>query len=66
MGYTWGKLERLAQDQDAWRALVGRLFSSRAKGNDDDGDNDAWLIIWQCAQVMQTIMSKTWKSTGSY
>ena len=22
MGYTWGKVERLSQDRDAWRALV--------------------------------------------
>ena len=25
IGYIWGQLERLAQDQDAWRALVGIL-----------------------------------------
>ena len=27
LGYTWGQCERLAQDQDAWRALVGGLCS---------------------------------------
>ena len=31
MGYTWGQL---AQDRDAWRALV------RAKGDNDDDDDD--------------------------
>ena len=34
MGYTWGRLERLAQDRDAWGALVG------AKGDDDDDDDN--------------------------
>ena len=29
MGHTWGQLERLTQDQDARRALVGGLCSSR-------------------------------------
>ena len=29
MGYTWGQLERLAQDRDAWRPLVGGLCSCR-------------------------------------
>ena len=28
MGYTWGQLERLSQDRNAWRALVGGLCSS--------------------------------------
>ncbi|KAH3842973.1 hypothetical protein DPMN_116479 [Dreissena polymorpha] len=26
MGQTWGQLERLAQNQDAWRKLVGGLY----------------------------------------
>ena len=29
--YNWGQLERLAQDRDAWRALVGGLCSSRGQ-----------------------------------
>ena len=29
--YTWGQLERFAQDRDAWRALVGGLCSSRGQ-----------------------------------
>ena len=28
MGYTWGQLERLAQDRDGWRKLVGGLCPS--------------------------------------
>ncbi len=28
-GYTWGQLERLAQDRDAWRTLVGGLCPRR-------------------------------------
>ena len=28
---TWGQLVRLAQDRDAWRALVGGLFFSRGQ-----------------------------------
>ena len=30
LGLTWGKLERLAQDRDAWRTLVGGLCPKRA------------------------------------
>ena len=30
-GCTWGRLERLAHDWDAWRALVGSLCSSRGQ-----------------------------------
>ena len=29
MDYTWEQLERLAQDRDAWTAVVGDLCSSR-------------------------------------
>ena len=29
--YTWGQLERLAHDQDVWRARVGSLCSSRGQ-----------------------------------
>ena len=31
MGYMWWQLERLAQDRDAWRALVSSLCSSRGQ-----------------------------------
>ena len=31
MGYTWGQLERPAQDRDAWGAPVGGLYSSRGQ-----------------------------------
>ena len=31
LGYTWGWLERLAYDQDAWRALVGGLCTNRGR-----------------------------------
>ena len=35
MNYTWEQLERLAQDWDAWRALVGGYAPVGAKRNDD-------------------------------
>ena len=31
MGYTWGQLEKLSQDRDAWRTLVDGLSPSRGK-----------------------------------
>ena len=38
LGYTWGQLERLAQDRDAWRAL-------NDGDDDDDDDDDAWRAL---------------------
>ena len=38
--YTWGQLERLAQDRDARRALVGGLCTSRSQSNDDEDNDD--------------------------
>lgn len=37
-GYTWGDLQRLAQNRDDWRVLIGGLCSRRGYGNDDDDD----------------------------
>ena len=37
---TWGQLERLAQDRDAWRDLVGGLCSCRGQTARDDDDDD--------------------------
>ena len=37
MGYTWGQLAKLAQDQDAWRTLAGCLAGAKSNGDDDYG-----------------------------
>ena len=36
MGYTWGQLEKLAQDRDAYRALVGCLCFSKTDDEEDE------------------------------
>ncbi|KAH3868005.1 hypothetical protein DPMN_031141, partial [Dreissena polymorpha] len=38
MGQTWGQLEILAQNRDAWRKLVGGLCSDGATSKDDGYD----------------------------
>ena len=38
-GYTWGELQRLAQDRDYWRVLIGGLCPSGATGNGDNDDD---------------------------
>ena len=44
--YTWGQLERLAQDRDAWRTLVGGLCSSW-------GLRQWWWWWWQLERLAQ-------------
>ena len=32
MGFTWNQIERMAQDRDLWRSLVGGPYPSRGDG----------------------------------
>ena len=45
MGHPWGQLEMLAQDRDAWRALVGGLCSSMGQRQ--------WWWWWQYSYTCQ-------------
>ena len=42
--------ERQAQDRDAWRALVGGLYSVGAKGNDDNNEEE---VICETSKLSQ-------------
>ena len=46
MGYTWGQLERLAQDRDAWRPLAGGLHASR-------GQRQWWWWWWKVEGILE-------------
>ena len=50
VGYTWGRLERRAQDRDAWRALVGRVGVG---GYSRDGPK---------AMMVMMMMMTTWET----